>query len=309
MRSATPDGEPFRIADVEDACLSPWSLRRRHRMLFHGVYIDRECPLSPHLLAKAALMAVASGSYLSHHTAARLWNGIVPDTPNVHVTCRGLRTQTDGITAHRAKVGQSVVQRKGLPMTSPGQTFLDLAHVLDLVDLVVLGDSLVKARHVTCDELVELTRGRRGPYSKLARRAAVLVRRGVDSAMETRLRLLIVLAGLPEPAVDHRIFTRDGGLLYRFDLYYEQWRLIIEYDGKQHEKDRHRRSDILRDEQLDTWRLRKVVAVADDIYGVPGQTLSRICRAMRDQGMTVPTLSDEWRRHFPGRGEDRTALA
>ncbi len=73
--------------------------------------------------------------------------------------------------------------------------------------------------------------------------------------------------------------------------------------------DSHRRSDILRDEQFDSWRLRKVVAVADDIYGVPGRTLSRICRAMRDQGMTVPTLSDEWRRHFPGRGEDRTALA
>jgi very-short-patch-repair endonuclease len=309
MTPRTPDGEPFRIADIDGSGLSPWSLRRRHRMLFHGVYLDRDCPLSPLVLAKAALLVVESGSYLSHHTAARLWNGVVPDSPNVHVTCRRLRTQTDGITAHRAKTGQHVVRRQGLPTTSPGQTFLDLAHVLDLVDLVVLGDSLVKARHITCDELVDLTRGRRGPYSKLARRAASLVRRGVDSAMETRLRLLIVLAGLPEPVVDHRVHRRDGSLLYRFDLYYETWRLIIEYDGKQHEQERNRRSDILRDEQFDSWRLRKVVAVADDIYGVPGQTLARICRAMREQGMTVPTLSNEWRRHFPGRGEDRTALA
>ena len=82
MRGATPDGEPFRITDAGGAGLSPWSLRRRHRMLFHGVYLDRECPLSPHLLAKAALMAVESGSYLSHQTAARLWNGIVPDKPS-----------------------------------------------------------------------------------------------------------------------------------------------------------------------------------------------------------------------------------
>lgn len=295
---------PFRLCDVDGGPSVLRSMRRRHRMLFQGVYVDRTVALTTELLARAALLASEPDSYLSHHTAARLWGAVVPDSPDVHVTTPGLRSKKHGIAAHRVKAGQRVVTWKGLRVTAPGQTFLDLAHRLGLVDLVVLGDSLVRAGRVTVDELVELTAGRCGPYSTSARRAALLVRKGVDSPMETRLRLLIVLAGLPEPTVDHRIHTRDGVLLYRFDLYYAAARLIIEYDGKQHEKDRQRRSDILRDEQFDAWRLRKVVTVADDIYGVPGQTLSRICRAMREQGMTVPTLSDEWRRHFPSRGDD-----
>ena len=55
--------------------------------------------------------------------------------------------------------------------------------------------------------------------------------------METRLRMLIVLAGLPEPTIDHRILDRDGRVLYRFDLSYAELRIVVEYDGRQHRAD------------------------------------------------------------------------
>ena len=48
--------------------------------------------------------------------------------------------------------------------------------------------------------------------------------------METRLRLLLVLAGLPRPQVQvplHEVFARA-------DLYYPESRLVIEYDGATH---------------------------------------------------------------------------
>ncbi len=44
---------------------------------------------------------------------------------------------------------------------------------------------------------------------------AALVRHGVDSPMESRLRLLIVLAGLPEPEVGRTVYDADGGWLIR----------------------------------------------------------------------------------------------
>jgi len=170
-----------------------------------------------------------------------------------------------------------------------GSAFLDLAHCLTLVDLVVLGDSLVRRKRCTPDELVALAEKHRGPHSRLARRAARLVRAGVDSPMETRLRLLIVLAGLPEPEVDHRAHDDDGTLLRRYDLSYLPFRLIIEYDGRQHaESDEQWLSDIGRDEALDDERIRRLVVVARDIYSTPANTLARIPRALRRAGVPVP---------------------
>ena len=185
------------------------------------------------------------------------------------------------------------------------QTFLDLAHQLSLVDLVVLGDSVVRRRRTTPEELVSATRERRGPYSRLARRAAALVRAGVDSPMETRLRLLIVFAGLPEPEVDHRVHDDDGTLLRRYDLTYLPFPHIIEYDGRQHaESDEQWLTDLGRDEALDDARIRRLVIVSRDIYSTPAATLARITKAMRAAGMPVPRLNDEWRRYFPSRPGD-----
>lgn len=280
-------------------------LRRSHRALFRGVHLERTVPLTLGVRIEAALLVVTPGSHVSHHTAATLWGGIVPDHPDIHVSSPRNRSRRDGITAHRRKEGQEVVPFRGYRVTSPVQTFLDMAHCLSLVDLVVLGDSLVRRRRTTPEQLVSATRRHRGPYSRLARRAAALVRAGVDSAMETRVRLLIVLAGLPEPEVDHRVHDHDGTLLRRYDLSYLPYRLIIEYDGRQHaESEEQWLTDLTRDETLDDEQIRRLVIVSRDVHSTPGNTLARITRAMRRAGMPVPRLRDEWRRHFPARPGD-----
>jgi hypothetical protein len=298
-------GRPFNTADFESSSLSEWELRRDHKILLRGVYVSRATKTTPLLLAQAALVTAPAGSFVSHHTAAQIWGGGVPDHPDVHVTYPKTRAQCHGIFAHRVKRSQIVTTFKGLRLTTPSQTFLDMAQVLNLVDLVVLGDSLVKGGRVSPEELVGFVVGATGPHHRLAKRAAALVRNGVDSPMETRLRLLIVLAGLPEPTVDHRVHDSDGHLLYRFDLSYPEYGLIIEYDGRQHAESTDQwRRDLGRDEQLDEWRIRRLVVVSADLYTTPARTLSRITKAMRERGMTVPPLSDEWRRHFPSRPGD-----
>lgn len=302
-----PDREPMpfrrgqRPVDV-----TAWHLRTQaFRRLFHDVYVDRSRELTPLLLAQAALL-VAPDATVSHHSAARLWGGIVPDDGSVHLTCPGRRPQVEGITAHRAGTGRAVTRWRGVPVTTPAQTFIDLAEPLGLVDLVVLGDSLVRRRRVTSSLLVEAATAYRGPGARLARRAARLVRAGVDSAMESRLRMLIVLAGLPEPVVDHRIHWPDGRVRFRFDLSFPDAGLVIEYDGWQHvESQEQWGSDIGRREWLDgnDWRI--VVVIAKDLHRTPATTLHRICDAMRDRGMRVPALREDWRRHFPSLPEDR----
>jgi hypothetical protein len=69
-----------------------------------------------------------------------------------------------------------------------------------------------------------------------------------------------VLAGLPEPRVNLIIRGRDGSWRSRYDLAYEQFRPIIEYDGRQHAEDAQQwLTDIFRREELDQIRWRLVI--------------------------------------------------
>ena len=72
------------------------------------------------------------------------------------------------------------IDRACVTITTPIQTFLDLAPELSLVDLVVLGDSLIRRGRLTPEMLVEAATTRRGRGCRLARRAAALVRPEVD---------------------------------------------------------------------------------------------------------------------------------
>jgi len=91
---------------------------------------------------------------------------------------------------------------RGVRVSAPAQMFVELAQLLPLVDLVVVGDALVRLRRVTAGGLRAFCAA---SPSQAARRAATHVRAEVDSPMETRLRMLIVLAGLPEPHINYRV--------------------------------------------------------------------------------------------------------
>lgn len=301
---------PFLSSEIRGTELSDWQLRPpRYSQLFRGVWIDSRVPLTTLLRGRAALLVAEPGSALSHHTAAELWGGVVPDEPDIHVTSRTRGSRREGIVGHVARPKTLATRLQGVPLTTPTQTFTDLRG-LSLVDLVVLGGSLVRKERTTPDRLCGAASEVPGRLGQHLVRAASLVRAEVDSAMETRLRLLMVLAGLPEPAVNHKITRPDGSVRFRFDLAYPDYRLAIEYDGRQHaESDEQWGWDLGRREWVDTndWRL--VVNRSSDLYSTPARTLRRLTEAMRARGMTVPRLSNEWRRHFPSRPWDEALPA
>src|SRR5438445_6365656 len=66
------------------------------------------------------------------------------------------------------------------------------------------------------------------------RRAMNLAEPATESPMETRLRLLLVLAGLPRPQVQVPLHDDKGQFIGRPDLYYPAQRLALEYDGAIH---------------------------------------------------------------------------
>jgi len=294
---------PFTRAAALQAGLTDRQLGGPHfRRLLHRVYVSQDVPDSPDQRAAAALLLHGSDAVLSHTSAARLVGAPVPDDGEEHVTVpdAGQRRRQQQVACHVAALEADEIRiLRGLRLTSPHRLFLDLAGRLTLVDLVVLGDWLVRRNHTTCDALRGYVHRSSGRHVRRARRAAGLVRDAVDSPMETRLRLLIVFAGLPEPAVNLRIRDEAGTVVLRLDLCWPKFRLAVEYDGRHHVEriDQWNRDHDRRDELEDQgWRL--IVVTAKGIYREPEVTLDRIWRALRERGVQLGPLDDGWRRHF-----------
>lgn len=274
-----------------------------YRRLFTGVYTYADHQRMPHAAAWAGIgIAKDPEAVASHYTAAVLWGAIVPPTASVHVTVpAGHATmRPEGLVVHSGN--RDLGRRRGVPVTSPAHTFVDMARYLGLVDLVVLGDSLVRTACVTPSDLILTASIARGRNVRLARRAARLVRADVDSPMESMTRLLIVLAGLPEPVVNHVIRDADGALRRRLDMAYAEARLAIEYDGRQHADSRLQwQGDVGRREELDGEGWRMMVLLAKDIYHTPAHTVARLRTVMQQAGIPIGEGSEEWREHFPPR--------
>lgn len=52
--------------------------------------------------------------------------------------------------------------------------------------------------------------------------------------METRLRWLLLQAGLPRPEVQTELYDAKGRFVGRADIFYPPARLVVEYDGGNH---------------------------------------------------------------------------
>lgn len=274
------------------------------RRIFRGVYVDATVPDSPALRARAALTLFHPMAFASHASAARLHGVPLPVVPEEQVTVvhPDQRRTRHGITC-LVRSGQQVTVVNGVRVSPVDQMFVELASYLSLVDLVVVGDNIVRRGLITPAELVEHCRASRLPKAALARRAAGYVRERVDSPMESRLRMLIVLAGLPEPLVNITITDVYGQPVRRYDLSWPGVKVIVEYDGRHHiERERQWAADLERREAIDDdgWRL--LVVVAPGLYKTPERTLHRIWTLLRDRRLPgLPArLSDAWRPHFPG---------
>ena len=76
---------------------------------------------------------------------------------------------------------------------------------------------------------------------------------------------------------------------WRFDLCYPEYKLIIEYDGRQHAYDAAQWShDLERREWLDQDGWRILIVISEGIYGDPLRTLQRVRSALEERGAQVP---------------------
>lgn len=298
---------PFTRADALAAGISPAVLRGpKFRKIFHGVYVDARVVDHPLVRVQAALLTLPPDSFASHVSAAYLLDLPVPAHSLTHVSVLNVasRCKKDGIKSHLASDDAGVETVSTVRSSGPTRSFVELASVCTLVDLVVAGDALVRRKRITPQGLVAYCENSSDRHAPAARRAAAYVRAKVDSPMESRLRMLLVLAGLPEPEVNLEILDDYGNVVRKYDLCYSGLKLIIEYDGRQHaEQTTQWKRDLKRREALDRAGWRIVIVTSEGIYKSPGETIQRVRLAMKERGYrglrTQP--SSTWRPYFPGR--------
>ena len=234
------------------------------------------------------------GQYFSHATAALLFGAPLPErfalTP-VHLSVMSPRTAPRG----RAVVGHSVSPSRvmagelaGYPTLSPADVWCQLSDSLDLAELVAVGDYLIsgqalaaakrKAPLCTVTELrAAVDRHRWSPGAIMRKEAIDLVRSGVDSPMESLLRILLISEGLPEPLIGDPTPVDDGRSTLRPDLKYPQWRVVFEYEGETHRLDgRQWRLDIARRERLEAADWHVIRVTAHDLWVDPVGFIRRV---------------------------------
>lgn len=264
----------------------------------HDLYVHEQ-RINFYTLVDAALHRAPADAIVSHQSAAILWGGIVPTSSTIHLSVApDTRVRMAGVTAHRV-ANRAHVMLNRRRVTSAVRTFVDLAATLEPVDLVVFRDTLIAKDRVTPEELRTAAQEATGRGAARARTAAQLVRGGSESVQESKTRLLLAFAALPEPVAQLRVRDGSGTIRARPDLAYPQWKVAIFYDGKTHfDSSAQRQKDTAQREWLTRNGWQCVTIYASDLFKDPADVLARIQDAIRANGGSVRKPGVGWQRHF-----------
>lgn len=224
---------------------------------------------------RAALLAVCQSAVISSVTAARIWPlpmpPAAPDEPlHISAFAPDHAPRRQGVVGHQIRDQEVGTEyRFGIAVTDPASLFCHLATTLSMPDLVAVGDGLILTPrfdpgdrpYCTLDTLVERVEWYRGRGKARAAKALELVRAGAESRPETLVRLELIAAGLPEPSLNTDIHDEGGRFLGRGDMVYEEWQIVVEYDGDHHRTDPDQYSrDLVRLDDLSAagWRVIRV---------------------------------------------------
>ena len=275
----------FGTEALTSGAVTPASLRgTRFQRLLPNVYASASLAPDLHLRSRAAYLWASGRGVLTGHSATELWSArCAPNDALPELTIAGEHVRAPrGLRLHQFEPADDERRcRFGVELTTPLRTAYDLARRGTLVDAVVAVDALAGRFGFTPAEL--LTFAQRYPAARGTLRLpeiAALVEPAAGSAMETRLRLVLELAGLPRPEVQYPIVDERARLVATVDLAYPEALAAIEYEGADHFTDLR----VLRDGGRYTrlaalgWRVHRYFAT--DVYNRPEQIIDDMRKAL-----------------------------
>lgn len=256
--------------------------------------------------AARVLCAASPGAWISHSTAARLHRLILPpwlgESNELHLSKPRSAPEVRrlGITAHKMLFFSDEVESdEGFSISTRARTWLDVARILPLSDLVCMGDQLIRVPHpqfedredpyATVESLRKMVQRHRNLQGIVrAREALELMRVGADSGPETLLRLAMLDAGLPEPELQLALW--DGPGAPSADAGYRERKIALQYDGAHHLDQMQMHSDRRRDKAFTAAGWTVLVFNQDDCADGFDKAIPRIKHALR-HGWTDPSIA------------------
>lgn len=166
-------------------------------------------------------------------------------------------------------------------VTSAPRTVIDLARTLPFKDAVVVADSALHLDLASKGELEVVLESCKGwPGSRQAKRVIDFADPGAGSPLESCGRVVIHEHGIEPPQLQANI--RGERYSYYVDLYWEQYKTIVEFDGMVKYKDEEAetlQSQFERDRVLRDAGYKVVHVTWKELFGTPDLVIGRIRKA------------------------------
>ena len=227
---------------------------------YRGVRMPFQAAPTVETLCRALQLRLPATSFFSGVTAAAVMGIPLPSrlssSRRLQVSVPApLRAPTGrGIQGHSVAIRDDEIRIwHDIRISSPERVFCELAAVLDLSDLVSVGDFLVRRMLPLTSPgalaaAIARNPGRRG--IRVLHAAHSMLTDRSESRKESHLRVIILLAGLPGLVANQPI-TTSGGFRYRADLAFPSPKVLIEYQSDYHSDPDNFRADMTRRARLE----------------------------------------------------------
>ena len=282
-------GAPFRGSEaVAAGRITEHQLRTRYRRLFPDVYVDATCVVTPEITVRAATLWAPPGAVIGGLGAALLhrerWYAPETVARNTDIYCAVAPRSAPGVRIRRQPrefPPGHLIEKHGILCTSAARTAADVGRWEDNDDETIAKiDAVCNRSRITVDSLVGVLDQMRGLHG--VNRIRSLLRwcdERADSPPETRLRLMLIRAGLPAPTPQLIIRNEYGQKIAKADLGYEAQKVAIFYDSELHRE----RSTW----EFDAWANAQMAELGWERVRVTGQMMRTPGTLMRQIGSAV----------------------
>ncbi len=229
---------PFTLEEARAVGLTLSALRgKAWRRLSSELYCVAELRENPWLLLSAWQRLLPAEAVFAGATAAWLFGLDLKPTDPVEIVVppgSGTRSRV-GLSVRRCELRRAeVVSIRGLRATSLPRTLAELCLQCPAVEALVAIDMAIYGGLIDAAALVRYAKAAKGRAGAGRMRMLAPLAAPAESPMETRLRWLLMEAGLPRPDVQTNLHDAEARFIGRADLYYHSAKLVLEYDGGNH---------------------------------------------------------------------------
>lgn len=219
--------------------VSRGQLRWNYRAIYPDIYVPKAVEPTLARRAEGAWLWSGRRGVITGRAAAALHGSkwVAEETPVELLWSNS--NPPDGIITRRERIAPGEITRiRGMFVTTPARTGLDLGRHLPRAEAVARLDALAQSTGVAAADILELSYRYKGTKGvRRCREAVDLMDAGAQSPKESWVRLVLIDADFPRPETQIPVLDDFGDPFAYLDMGWRDMMIAVEYDGEQHRTD------------------------------------------------------------------------